>query len=124
DFDNNGDATYASDAGLLLSLGLGFQFGGFGIGLHGDLNRYETRARDDNDDSEVSVSVERVHVVAAHAFFDGQLMLGAGLGAYSINLSLPQSELEDQATAATVSGSSFQLGAMWSPTDLPVRVGA
>lgn len=123
DFDNNGDSSYASDAGLLLSLGIGFQFGGFGVGLHTDINRYEARARAEADDSEVNIDVERVHLVGAHAFFDGQLMLGAGLGTYSINLSLPQTAGENQATAATVSGSSIQVGATWSPTDLPVRVG-
>jgi hypothetical protein len=64
-----------------------------------------------------------VQLVAANAFFDGQLTLGVGMGLYGIDISLPANE-EGQQDSASVGGRSLHVGAIWSPANLPLRVGA
>lgn len=121
DFDNNGDSSFANDAGLLLSFGGGLQFGGFGAGLNADINSFDARSRrPDEQNVKVQVNVTRLHFVMAHVFFDGQLALGAGAGVYGIDISLP----DDSADAASVEGGSWQLGVVWSPIAVPLRAGA
>jgi hypothetical protein len=125
DFDNNGDETFANNAASFVMIGAGIQFGAWGLGFRAEGSNYDVQSRGAATAGlDMSVSLTRINVVAGYSFFDAQLMLGAGLGLDIVELEPPVIATENQPPPASVEGASLQVGAIWAPEALPLRVGA
>ncbi len=122
DFDNNGDTSFANEASLFVRLGVGFQFGRFGTGLDVNVSEFRVRSRGAADPRELTVALSRLHLVSAHAFLDGELFVGAGIGLFGLDLQLDDSDQMTQ-DSSTVGGLSVLVGSAWAPSALPVRAG-
>ncbi len=125
DFDNNGDQSFANNAASFVMLGAGIQFGSWGLGFRAEGSFYDVQSRGAATAGlDMSVALTRINLVAGYAFFDGQLMLGTGLVLDIVELEPPLIATEEnQPPAADVQGASVQVGAIWAPAALPVRMG-
>ncbi len=129
DFDNNGSVDFEYNDFLFLNGGVNLQFGKTGIGVFIDSRIYELGLNDDKrleDGSQyVNVSLNSMHYQIAHAFWDGQLMLGLGFRGvtFKIGARLTEAELVQKTPLFSMAGYSIQIGGLWAPWNLPVRLG-
>lgn len=119
DFDNNGDGAFATNAASFVRVGAGLQFGPWGLGIHADVSSFDLEARA-NEGSDMAVSLLRGGVVAGRSFFDGQLVFGLGFGVHAVDFEVIGGE---EGTLASVAGADVQLGGMWAPEAIPIRLG-
>jgi hypothetical protein len=123
DFDNNGNASLGNDAALFVTAGGGIQLGELGVGVQFRVNDYEAVAvAADGQPQALDVSFLSVNLVAGCVLSEGQLALGVGIGAQSVQLSRID-ENDNEKTLAGVTGTSLQAGAIWAPTRLSIRAG-
>lgn len=82
DFSNRGgNRDPRTDDFIIADLGLQMQLGAFGVSVVTDIQNYNFRG----EGTSLSLQLGRIHACAAHAFLDGQLLLGAGVrGAYAV----------------------------------------
>ena len=121
DFDNrgeNGDTATKERTNHFLSYnaGLEVQVGAFGVTVMGDFLNYTVGSA---AGTQVSLTLGRIHAVAAYAFFDNQLSIGAGVRVAFVNVQ------EQSASGALVRllGAAPQIGAIVKPNDTPWRLG-
>ena len=117
DYTNNGLSTPSDFYALVL--GLHFQYGGFGVGLYGQMLSVDF-AEQPPGTRKMAGRVGQAQLSAGYGFFHNQLIVGGGLrvGSFSIR--------EEQASEDLFVTYSLgaELGLLWSPRALPLRVGA
>ncbi len=127
DFDNNGTKGFTFNDFVFLSTSGYVQEGPLGIGIALDLQQYSL-GRPDGQTAVQSASVRlaQMHAMAAYSIKD-ELHLGFGLrGAVFVIRDSGQSELTavpGTGGLLTMAGLSPELGAMWAPRSLPLRLG-
>ena len=114
DFDDSGDLNADYQNFVYLTAGGQLQVGDFGLGLCGDLQRYDLVT---SAGSSTIVLVGRYHGLLGWQFAGDQLVLGAGVRVTTLGISAPGVEL-------TMAGASPQFGFIVRPDWLPFRVGA
>lgn len=106
-----------TDRFLYLNAGLWGQIGRFGMTVTADMLRYDVAGQTETQSS-LSVGITRIHAVAAWAFLDNQLCVGAGVR-------MAYADLNDNASAGVISmlGVGPQAGLIVKPRERPWRVG-
>jgi len=116
DFDNNGVSPPDYNSHRIRSLGLMGQYGPWGIGI---LNNAEILSLDGlNSDDEYVLSV--TSLALGRQFLDRELTVGGGIRATMTKL---QNQPFD-ATLGKISGTGWDIGAVWNPERGPFRLGA
>ena len=106
-----------TDRFLYLNAGLWGQLGRFGMTVTADMLRYNVAGQTETQPS-LSVGITRIHAVAAWAFLDNQLCVGAGVRMAYV-------DLNDNADTGVISmfGVAPEAGLIVKPQDRPWRVG-
>jgi len=122
DFDNrgeNGNATTVQRTNRFLSFNAGIQvqLGPLAFNVLGDFLNYEVSSA---IGAPVSLTLGRIHAVAAYAFLNNQLVLGAGARIAVLNLAESNTSL---GALVRMVGAAPQVGAIVKPNDLPWRLG-
>lgn len=131
DFWNSGRRTQLpksrSSGFLFLNLALDLQFGRWGVGLSADLQRYSLLRGEDpaldvqRDRLEAQIAIG--HLQLAHAFADGQFLVGVGLRATGMFIEKENTTtIASQGLFSTV-GTGVEAGFIWRPTDWQIRLG-
>ncbi|MDB4936841.1 MAG: hypothetical protein JWP87_3813 [Labilithrix sp.] len=122
DFDNRGENGNAetvqrTNRFLTYNAGLEVQVGPFGVTVMGDFLNYTVGSEIGNP---VSLTLGRIHAVAAYSFYDNQVVVGAGARIAFVNVQ------EQSAKGALVRmlGAAPQLGVIVKPNDVRWRLGA
>lgn len=137
DFDNNGsqdawrsDTTNAGSGNQRFqyaAAGLGLQFGAFGAGV---LLRNETYTIDlPGDEGSTLVELLTGHYGGAYHFFDGQLVIGAGVRSAGLTITAPQGATTSGMTQAQTElvsflGAGLETGVLLRVVGQPWRFGA
>lgn len=117
DFDNDGKpASY--NGFYFLTGGANLQFGTFGVGASAQLQNYDLQPSDVALGTGLQVQFVRINALAAKAFFDQQLMIGAGIRTVTLNMN---TKGDNPRTLFTASSAGFQGGALFAPHALPMR---
>jgi hypothetical protein len=131
DFWNSGRRTRLpksrSGGFLFLNLALDLQFGRWGFGVSSDFQQYALLRADDPG---VDVQRDRLaaqiaigHLQIAHAFADGQFLIGVGMRTTGLSVTNEGSAgVTDQDLFSTV-GTGFETGFIWRPNDWQIRIG-
>jgi len=127
DFFNSGSTTAvgsARDGYVFATPALNLQWGSFGLGVTASLQNYAVESdgqAQPSDQAALDIVVNTLHLQAANAFWDGQLIVGVG------TRTLAQSvEAEtDQVTRNifTTTGTGTQVGVLYRPNWQPFRLG-
>jgi hypothetical protein len=130
DFFNSGSNTGfrgLSDEPVFITPALNLQWGTLGLGGTIEIQNYtlqSTAISQANVDTSAALDavLTTLHLQVANSFFEGQLVLGAGLRYLTMNLdtSAPGSR---SSTLFDTSGSGLELGAVWRPNLKPYRLG-
>jgi hypothetical protein len=131
DFFNSGSPTEfrgAAEEPVFFTPALNLQWGSFGVGLTLELQNYSVGssgvpgATNAEGTATLDVVLTTLHLQAAKSFFDGQLVLGAGLR--DLTLDLAATAPDDRTnTLFDTSGAGLELGAVWRPNLRPFRLG-
>jgi len=127
DFDNNGTKGFAYNDFIFVSSSGYVQEGPVGLGLALDLQQYQLgKIQGAPAISSASVRVASLHLMGAYSIHD-ELHLGLGLrGALLTLRDAGQNELTavpGTEGLLTMAGLGPELGALWAPRDLPLRIG-
>jgi hypothetical protein len=131
DFFNSGSQTGfrgAADEPVFITPALNLQWGSFGVGLTAELQNYALQGTVAPSGVNVAkpASLDAVlttlHLQVANSFFDGQLVLGAGLRYLTMDLDAAAAE-QRSSTLFDTSGTGLELGAVWRPNLRPYRLG-
>ena len=122
DFDNRGEngnpqTVQRTNRFLSLNAGIQVQLGPLAFNVLGDFLNYEVSSA---IGAPVSLTLGRIHAVAAYAFFDNQLVLGAGARIAVLNVAESQTSL---GALVRMVGAGPQVGAIIKPNDVPWRLG-
>lgn len=132
DFWNSGHRTELPPAEsldfLFFNLALQLQFGRWGFGLSSDFQRYSLlRGVDPSRDrtrDRLAAQIAIGHLQTAHAFADGQLLVGVGMRTTGLSVTKESvANVAGQDLFSTV-GTGFEAGFIWRPNDWQVRMGA
>jgi hypothetical protein len=123
DFDNNGVPGFTYSSFLFSEVGALVQTGvrGFGLALssqHYILGQPGDAARPDQT---LDVSLGRVNLQAARSFLGGELIAGAGFRGVLLDMAITTPDAEET-TLVNLEGGSPELGLLWTPHRLPLRV--
>ena len=130
DFFNSGSRTGfrgAADEPVFVTPALNLQWGTLGIGLTLEVQNYTVQGAAPGGvelaaASSLDAVLTTVHLQCANSFFDGQLVLGAGLRYLNMELDAAAGENRTSTLFGT-SGSGIELGAVWRPNLRPFRLG-
>ena len=114
DFDDSGDVNADYQNFIYLTAGAQLQAGDFGLGVCGDLQRYDLQP---SAGSSTVVLIGRFHGLVGWQFFGDQLVVGAGVRVATLGVSAPEAEM-------TMVGAAPQVGLLVRPDWLPFRIGA
>lgn len=122
DFSNRGekgnrDLVQRTSNFLSYNAGLQLQFGPLGVTLLGDFLDYTVGS---NEGASVSLTLGRIHAVAAYALLDNQIVIGAGARIVFVNVR----EQVTNGAVVRMLGASPQVGIIVKPNDVPWRIGA
>ncbi len=122
DFDNrgeNGNAQTVQRTNRFLSFNAGIQvqLGQLAFNVLGDFLNYEVSS---SIGAPVSLTLGRIHAVAAYAFLNNQLVLGAGARIAVLNLAESNTSL---GALVRMVGVGPQVGAIVKPNNVPWRLG-
>lgn len=122
DFDNRGHSGTSADAQrtnrfLSYNAGLELQVGRVGVTVLGDFLNYSVGS---TEGSPVSLTLGRIHVVAAYSFVDNQVIVGAGARVIFVNVQ----EQSSKGTLVRMLGAAPQVGVIVKPNDVRWRIGA
>jgi hypothetical protein len=135
DFDNNGKVGFTYDSFFWATFGGMIQHDRLALGLIGAFQNYELGVPGNPvplpDSNEVIAGVTarilRVEPVVSYGFLDDQLHLGAGArftGFYGVaNTGVPGEKVDKERLLINANTAGLQVGGLWAPHDLPLRVG-
>ena len=121
DFFNSGSATHIAnppDAFVFFTPAANLQWGELGIGVNVEMQQYALTQADRAES--VGVTIPTTHLQVAYGLDHNQWVLGVGARLLAMSLRQPGST----ASAFKSSGSGFELGFVYKPANLPIRVGA
>ncbi|RKH72517.1 hypothetical protein [Corallococcus aberystwythensis] len=116
DFDNNGSVGFTFKDFVFPQLGGLIQWGPWGFGGLASVQTY-TLGQDANGQT-LLLNTSRFQIQLARGFLDGELSVGLGLRAVSLDI---DSDAAPEAGLASMSGISAEAGALWTPMALPLR---
>ena len=124
DFDNTGQKGNSAIAQrtnrfLAYNAGLQVQLGRLGLNVLSDFLNYSVTSLTGNP---VSLTLGKVHAVAAYSFFDNQLVIGGGARVIFVNVA--EKGTGDNNALVRMLGAAPQLGVIVKPTNVPWRLGA
>jgi hypothetical protein len=128
DFDNHGDdfgTTNTVNVADFVDVNFGatLQFGGLGVAATGDLEQFSlTNISPPNHQAPpppLTMDIGRWKVLSAYGFFDGQLVLGAGVRILTMQLSQ-----NNGPRLLTMTGAAPEVGGLYMPTGFQWRIGA
>jgi hypothetical protein len=131
DFDNNGTVGFRYRDFLFATIGGIVQYGAWGVGVQIDAQDYGLdHAVSAVDSRTLGVSLARSHVQLARRFYQGQLVVGAGLRGATLTLSASGDaesgggggEGDGSTELLKISGAGLEAGALWAPLGAPIRV--
>lgn len=112
---------------LFLNLALQLQFGRWGFGVSTDFQQYSllrgVAPADIAAKDQVKAQIAIGHLQVAHSFFDGQLLLGAGIRTTGLSVTKGANQLVGSQELFSTVGTGFEAGVIWQPTDWQIRVG-
>lgn len=131
DFDNNGTKGFSYQSFVFGTVGANMQFGNWGFGVLLDTQTYHLQelagvVTVDPSRPHLSVQLSRARLQMSRALFDGQLQVGAGFRAATMSFTAsdePSGGGNDDRELFKTTGGAPELGALWAPHALPVRVG-
>lgn len=124
DFDNNGilqDTQFGLFQGPVVTVGAMVQYGCWGLAGSGVFA--EQRLEEESDGSRVVPSAVVGRASLARALFDYQLMAGVGIRAGTFAMGFDDAEARRR-NLFSITGSSLEVGALWRPRDIDLRLGA
>jgi hypothetical protein len=124
DFFNSGSKTHIAnspDSFVFLTPALNLQFGDFGIGVNIELQNYALSEPTSTGTrlTTISATIPTYHFQIARGFEHNQLVIGAGIRLASMSVR----PAETTHAAFTSSGTGVELGAVWKPENVPLRLG-
>ncbi len=135
DFDNNGKVGFTYDSFFWLTFGGLLQHDRVGFGINVAFQNYELGMPgqavplpgSEEVIAGVTVRLPRLDPVISYALLNDQLHLGAGFrfaGFYGVgNTGLPGGAVENERLLINSTTAGLQIGALWAPYDLPLRLG-
>lgn len=127
DFDNNGKPGFPFNNFLFFSVGGNVQFGPWGFGLVLDNQTYHLQGLPSVEGAPpfLNASLQRSHVLASRGFFDGQLVMGAGVRIANLDITASDNPQGGGNTRDLfkMTGAAPEVGAIWAPHAFPVRAG-
>jgi len=122
DFDNNGSVGFTYSNFVFLTAGLNLQFGEWGFGASAQYQQYELGS-DAAGTAQMRVGLQRYNVLLARSFFDGQLMIGAGLRAVALSLNTREggAGAANDSTEFSTSSAGPEAGMIFAPLAIPMR---
>ncbi|TNF37538.1 MAG: hypothetical protein EP329_02805 [Deltaproteobacteria bacterium] len=124
DFDNDGEIGFVARDFVFVDLGLRLQMGRWGLALVYDLQSYalEADAASATSGLELNAILHRAHLVLSRTFFDGQLIVGGGFRLAALAIETPVEDERARELFSTA-GLAPELGLLWAPRALPLRLG-
>ena len=116
DFDNNGSVGFTYKNFVFTQLGGLIQWGPWGAGGLASLQSY-TLGQDASGQT-LQLNTSRFQIQLARALFDGELVVGVGLRAVSLEIDSGEGE---KSNLASMFGVNAEAGAIWTPLALPLR---
>lgn len=125
DFFNSGRHVRSDEDFLFLDLALSLQFGRWGFAFSTGLQSYTLGRGVDTGSAERLVAEFALsHALAAYAFADGQLLIGAGQRSSVLSVG-NETELDDDSRALfRALGAGYEAGVLIRPNEQPYRIGA
>jgi hypothetical protein len=125
DFDNNGVPGFTYSSFLFSEVGALVQTGPWGFGLALSTQRYTLGQPGDaaRPDQTLDVSLGRVNLQVARSFLEGELIAGLGVRGVVLDMNIVTPNAEET-PVAHLEGGSPELGVLWTPHHLPLRVAA
>lgn len=117
DFDNNGQSPPEYKSHQIISLGLMGQYGPWGIGI---LSNGEILALEGPDNREDEYVLSTTTLALGRQFLDRELTVGVGMRATMTKLREQRLEV----TLGKISGTAWEIGAVWNPERGPFRFAA
>ncbi|MCP3102371.1 hypothetical protein LZ198_26215 [Myxococcus sp. K15C18031901] len=118
DFDNNGKVGFTYNNFIFTQLGGLIQWGPWGAGGLASLQTYRLGKGQDPGGQQLQVNFTRFQLQVARGFLDGDLTVGLGLRAVSLDIDKGDDVLQN---LAGMIGANVEGGAIWTPMDLPLR---
>jgi len=115
DMFNTGEASHSANEYRAQNVGIGLQFGKFGIGVSFNNNHFKVAGRN----GEYHYGFDYGYLGLAYAFLEEQLLLGMGIGTGSLVLS----DKEDRNELVKWENSGLDVGLVWRPDDESYRLG-
>ncbi|WP_244224318.1 hypothetical protein [Corallococcus sicarius] len=116
DFDNNGSVGFTYKNFVFTQLGGLIQWGPWGAGGLASLQSY-TLGQDASGQT-LQLNTSRFQIQLARTLFDGELVVGVGLRAVSLEIDSGEGE---KSNLASMLGVNTEAGAIWTPLALPLR---
>lgn len=122
DFDNNGKKGFHYSDFFWVTAGGLLQVGHFGFGAIVSAQNYSL-GTDRSGTFDLAVRVFKIDGVVSRGFFHDQLHIGAGVRA-AVFAAVDDSDHADEKQLFATTGVGAQGGVLWTPHDLPLRLGA
>lgn len=103
-----------------------FQFGNLGVGINFELQSYGVGQKEDFEGKDLSIAFNQVHLQGAYSFFEGELVVGAGLRLLLMRTILNDDKqlTFDNETLVSADGLGAEFGVLWQPRGQYFNVGA
>jgi hypothetical protein len=125
DFFNSGKHVRGDEEFLFLDLALALQFGRWGFAFSTGLQQYTLGRGTDTDSAERLVAQFALsHALAAYAFADGQLLIGAGQRSSVLSVGNENDIDNDEQVLFQALGAGYEAGLLIRPNEQPYRIGA
>ncbi|HKO52765.1 MAG TPA: hypothetical protein VJV79_33890 [Polyangiaceae bacterium] len=122
DFFNSGSKTHIPNppnSFVFFTPAVNMQWGEFGVGLNLSIQQYALSDPEEGNRRGITATIPTVHLQFAHGFDHNQLVLGGGIRFITMTVDSPSST----GFLFRSSGPGFELGAVWKPDWLPLRLG-
>lgn len=126
DFFNRGETSNLnrSQKGFLFfNVAANAQFGRWGLGVALDYQSYELRSSETQGYG-LNARFGGARIQAAHAFDDGQFILGMGSRGTGFAIQRQEPGATSGESLFDVEGAALEFGGLWRPNDQPFRIGA
>jgi hypothetical protein len=121
DFDNNGSVGFRYSNFVFFTAGLNLQFGNWGIGVSAQLQQYELGRTEAAAATGMRFGLQRYNALLARSFFDGQLMIGAGLRVVALSLNATQGGSDGDRVLFSTQSAGSEAGVLFAPVAIPMR---
>jgi hypothetical protein len=113
---------------LFVGLALNVQIGRWGLGVASDLQQYAlqrgTTPAGNEQEDELAATFAVTHWTAAHAFHEGQLLVGLGTRSITLNVNNANSPTGGEQDLFEALGAGYEAGVLFRPNNEQYRIGA